>query len=221
MNNTRLEYNKRLHEVEVYFETLKMFDNGSCSIKCIDILGNETTKEIDSELSTILKANGFLLLYNLIESTIRKSIDAVITSMHTSSVTFRNLSEELRKLWIKQEGKNSNEEKIMSIAKIVLENGLLTFKKDFINISGNIDAQEIRKILKQVGGNEIRDGRCLKAIKDKRNHLAHGDFSFSEIGKDYTVSDLITYKDDTKDYLSKVLGEIQNFIDNQKYLCST
>ena len=108
MNNTRLEYNKRLHEVEVYFETLKMFDNGSCSIKCIDILGNETTKEIDSELSTILKANGFLLLYNLIESTIRKSIDAVITSMHTSSVTFRNLSEELRKLWIKQEGKNSN-----------------------------------------------------------------------------------------------------------------
>ena len=109
----------------------------------------------------------------------------------------------------------------MSIAKIVLENGLLTFKKDFINISGNIDAQEIRKILKQVGGNEIRDGRCLKAIKDKRNHLAHGDFSFSEIGKDYTVSDLITYKDDTKDYLSKVLGEIQNFIDNQKYLCST
>lgn len=221
MNNTRLEYNKRLHEVEVYFETLKMLDNGSCSIKCIDILGNETTKEIDSELSTILKANGFLLLYNLIESTIRKSIDAVITSMHTSSVTFRNLSEELRKLWIKQEGKNSNEEKIMSIAKIVLENGLLTFKKDFINISGNIDAQEIRKILKQVGGNEIRDGRCLKAIKDKRNHLAHGDFSFSEIGKDYTVSDLITYKDDTKDYLSKVLGEIQNFIDNQKYLCST
>lgn len=221
MNNTRLEYNKRLHEVEVYFETLKMLDNGSCSIKCIDILGNETTKEIDSELSTILKANGFLLLYNLIESTIRKSIDAVITSMHTSSVTFRNLSEELRKLWIKQEGKNSNEEKIMSIAKIVLENGLLTFKKDFINISGNIDAQEIRKILKQVGGNEIRDGRCLKAIKDKRNHLAHGDFSFSEIGKDYTVRDLITYKDDTKDYLSKVLGEIQNFIDNQKYLCST
>lgn len=221
MNNTRLEYNKRLHEVEVYFETLKMLDNGSCSIKCIDILGNETTKEIDSELSTILKANGFLLLYNLIESTIRKSIDAVITSMHTSSVTFRNLSEKLRKLWIKQEGKNSNEEKIMSIAKIVLENGLLTFKKDFINISGNIDAQEIRKILKQVGGNEIRDGRCLKAIKDKRNHLAHGDFSFSEIGKDYTVRDLITYKDDTKDYLSKVLGEIQNFIDNQKYLCST
>lgn len=218
MNNTRIEYHKRLHEVEVYFEALKLLDNGSCSIKCTDILGVETTKEIDSELSTILKANGFLLLYNLIESTIRKSIDAVINSMHTSSVTFRNLSDELRKLWIRQEGKNPNEEKIMSIAKIVLENGLLTFKKDFINISGNIDAQEIRKILKQVGGNEISDGRCLKAIKDKRNHLAHGEFSFSEIGKDYTVNDLIAYKNDTKEYLSKVLEEIQSFIDNQKYL---
>lgn len=109
MNNTRIEYHKRLHEVEVYFEALKLLDNGSCSIKCTDILGVETTKEIDSELSTILKANGFLLLYNLIESTIRKSIDAVINSMHTSSVTFRNLSDELRKLWIRQEGKNPNE----------------------------------------------------------------------------------------------------------------
>ena len=35
MNNTRIEYNKRLHEVEVYFDTLKLLDNGICSIKCI------------------------------------------------------------------------------------------------------------------------------------------------------------------------------------------
>ena len=218
MNNTRLEYNKRLQEVEVYFETLKLLDSGSCSIKCIDILGQETIKEIDAELSTILKANGFLLLYNLVESTIRKSIDAILYSIHTTSVTFGELSEELRRLWIKQEGKNVNSDKIMSIAYTVLENKLLTFKRDCINISGNIDAQEIRKILKQVGGNEIENGRRLKDIKDKRNHLAHGEYSFSEIGKDYTVNDLLIYKNDTKEYLSKVLDEIQSYIDNQKYL---
>ena len=50
MNNTRIEYSKRLHEVEVYFDTLKLLDNGSCSIKCVDILGVETIKTIDSEL---------------------------------------------------------------------------------------------------------------------------------------------------------------------------
>ena len=218
MHNTRIEYNKRLHEVEVYFKTLELLNAGNCSIRCVDILGNESFTDIDSELSTILKANGFLLLYNLIESTIRMSIDAVINSMHDSNVTFRSLSDKLRELWIRQEGKNANDDKIMLIANTVLDNHILTFKKDFINISGNIDAQEIRKILKRLGSTEISNGRCLKTIKDKRNHLAHGEFSFSEIGRDFTVNELISYKNSTKEYLAKVLDEIQSYLDNKKYL---
>lgn len=218
MNDTRIEYDKRLKEVEMYFETLELLDNGDCSIKCVDILGCETIKDIDSELSTILKANGYLLLYNLVESTIRKSIDAVLNSIHASSVTYRNLSETLRNLWIRQEGRNINHDKIMSIANSVLENELLTFKKECINISGNIDAQQIRTILKQIGGNEIKDGRHLETIKKKRNNLAHGEFSFAEIGKDCTVGELISYKNHTKDYLSRVLDEIESYISSKKYL---
>ena len=222
MNNARNEYNKRLHEVELYFTTLQLLDKGKCSIKCVDILGNEETTEVDTELSTILKANGFLLLYNLIEATIRNSIDAVLNSIHSSTVTFRSLSENLKKIWIKQEAKGLNneksQEKIMLIAKTVLDNEILFFERDCINISGNIDAKKIREIIKQFGGNEISNGRDLKTIKDKRNNLAHGEFTFSEIGKDYTVRDLIDYKDETKQYLSSVLDEIQDYIDNQKYL---
>lgn len=218
MNSTKVEYNKRLHEVEVYFETLELLDKGNCTIKCVDILEQETVKKIDSELSTILKANGFLLLYNLVESTIRKSLDAILFSIHTSSVTFDSLSEELRKLWIKQEGKNANTKKIIEIANKILDKEFLFFEKDCVDISGNIDAQKIREILRQLGGNEIKDGRYLKEIKDKRNNLAHGDFSFSEIGKDYTVKDLIKYKDETRDYLLKVLAEIELYINSKKFL---
>lgn len=222
MINARNEYIKRLHEVELYFDTLQLLDKGNCSIKCVDILGNEEIKNIDTELSTILKANGFLLLYNLIEATIRSSIDAVLNSVRTSSVTFRDLSDNLKKIWIKQETKSINSEinheKILQIAKTILENEILYFEKDCINISGNIDAQKIRNILKQFGGHEISNGRDLKTIKDKRNNLAHGEFTFSEIGKDYTVGELIAYKNEAKNYLSNVLDEIQNYIDNQKYL---
>lgn len=222
MINARNEYIKRLHEVELYFDTLQLLDKGNCSIKCVDILGQEEIKNIDSELSTILKANGFLLLYNLVEATVRSSIDAVLNSMRTSSVTFRDLSDNLKKIWIKQETRSinseTNYEKILQIAKNILENEILSFEKDCINISGNIDAQKIRNILKQFGGHEISNGRDLKTIKDKRNNLAHGEFTFSEIGKDYTVQDLIDYKDETKNYLSNVLEEIQDYIDNQKYL---
>lgn len=218
MTNTRIEYIKRLEEVEIYFDALTFIDKGMCEIRCVDILGVETSMSVNENLSRILKANGFLLLYNLIESTVRKSINAIFNVIHSSSLSYKDLSSDLRKLWVKQESKNATFEKITSIAETVLTNELLSFREDCISISGNIDAQEIRKILKQFGGSEISDGRNLKTIKDKRNNLAHGEFSFSEIGKDYTIQDLIGYKNDVKDYLDKVIDEIQQYIDNKTYL---
>lgn len=218
MNNAKNEYNKRLQEIELYFDTLQFLDQGNCSIKRIDILGKEEVKSIDLSLTTILKANGFLLLYNLIEATIRNSINAVLASIHSSRATFRTLSDNLKKIWINQESKNTSHEKIMLIAETILKNEMLKFEKDCINISGNIDARRIREILRQFGGNEIGNGRDLQTIKDKRNKLAHGEFTFSEIGQDCTMKDLILYKQETEQYLSSVLDEIQDYIDNKKYL---
>ena len=219
MTNTINEYNKRVQEIEIYFNTLKFLDKGTCVIQCTDILGNYEEQEIDSELSKILKAHGFLLLYNLIEATIRKSIDAILNSIHSTSMTYQQLSEEFRKLWIKQEnkGQTCSNEKLLSIVNSILNAETTRFKEDCVYISGNIDAQEIRNIMKQIGGNEIRDGRNLKKIKDQRNHLAHGEFSFAEIGKDYTVQELIEYKESAKLYLNQVLTEIQDFIAVRKF----
>ena len=102
MIETRRNYNKRLHEVELYFDTLKVLTKEQCFIRGVDILGNVEEKEIDKELSTILKAHGFLLLYNLIEATVRSSVLAILNNMHASSITYQQLSDELRTLWIKQ-----------------------------------------------------------------------------------------------------------------------
>ena len=77
MKTTRAEYTKRLKEVTLYFDTIKLLDNGDCSIICKDINGIVKEKIIDNELAKIMKANGFLLLYNLIEATIRNSISAI------------------------------------------------------------------------------------------------------------------------------------------------
>lgn len=217
MINTRTAYANRLREVEIYFELLQFLDKGQCFIRSVDILGNTEEKEIDNELSTIMKAHGFLLLYNLVEATIRNSIVSIVNNIHASSITYKQLSDNLRKLWVKQENRSTNNEKLLSLINNVLEDNVLRFEKDCINISGNIDAQEIRNILKQLGGNEIKDGRNLKIIKDKRNHLAHGEFSFAEVGKDYSVKELIEYKESTKEYLDQVLDEIQNYIESRKF----
>ncbi len=217
MINTRTAYANRLREVEIYFELLQFIDKGQCSIRRTDILGNIEEHAVETELSTIMKAHGFLLLYNLVEATIRNSIDAILNNIHSSSITYKQLSDNLRKLWIKQENKSTNNEKLLSLINNILENNVLHFKDDCVNISGNIDAQEIRNILRQIGGNEIKDGRNLKIIKDKRNHLAHGEFSFAEIGKDYSVEELVKYKESTKEYLNQVLDEIQDYIDSRKF----
>ena len=218
MNNTRENYKNRLREVDLYFNTLRIVDNGRCYIKSIDILGNIEEREIDVTLSTMLKAHGFLLLYNLIEATIQNSIMAILNTIHASSITYKQLSDKLRKMWIKQELNSFNNDKVLSMIDKILNDEVLKFEARCFHVSGNIDAQKIREVLKQIGGNEIKDGRDLENIKNKRNCLAHGDFSFSEIGKDCTVAELISYKENVKDYLSKVLDEIEAYIASKKFL---
>ncbi len=222
MITTKEEYKKRLSEVELYFKTIQLLDNGQCSIVCKDISGNVSTNDIDQELSKILKANGFLLLYNLIEATVRNSIVAIFNSITADKLTYKSLSENLKKLWVRQEIKeirdfNQSKNKIFEISEKVLNDSLLDFKIECVNISGNIDAQSIRDIAKQFGYAETSNGRDLLTIKEKRNKLAHGEFTFSEIGKEYTVGDLIKLKTDTVSYIEDVLKNVENFILDKKY----
>ena len=214
MINAKNEYNKRLSEIDIYFDTLQFLDKGDCKVVCTDILGQQTEKDMDVNLSTILKANGFLLLYNLVEATIRNSINAIFVSVHSQNITFKHLTDNLRKLWIKQEIKNIQHEDIFVLSKKILENELLQFKAECINIGGNIDAQKIRDIAKQFGYQESKNGRDLVTIKEKRNKLAHGEYTFSEVGKDYTVRELIDFKNNTKKYLDDVLSNVEQYVNN-------
>lgn len=226
MNNTLIEFQKRIKEVDIYFQTLDLLDKGRCEISCIDIQGNVHHKEIDNELSKILKANGFLLLYNLIEATIKTSIDEIFITIHSSNITFKSLTENLKSLWINQEIKDLKENafnvatlrtKVMNISESILKSELTLFKSECINISGNIDAKKIREVAKQFGYNEPKNGGGLLTIKNKRNHLAHGEYTFAEIGKDYTVGDLVKFKNETELYLTEVLSNIDSYLVDMKF----
>lgn len=222
MKTTRAEYTKRLKEVTLYFDTIKLLDNGDCSIICKDINGIVKEKIIDNELAKIMKANGFLLLYNLIEATIRNSISAILNSISTDKLTFKLLSDNLKKLWINQEINNIKDiskfkEKVSELSEKILNDSLLEFSQECINISGNIDAQKIRDIAKKFGYLEPKDGRGLQTIKDKRNQLAHGEFTFSDIGKNYTSNDLIEYKSEVDSFIEGVLNNVEVYINTKGY----
>jgi len=224
-----VEFDKRIEEINIYFQLLTTIDKGSCHIHCKAIDGGENVEPIDIELIKILKANGFLLLYNLIEATIRKSIEAIFSAIHLENLTFQQLSDKLKKLWINQKALPLKEgidavtyDKIRSllenVANSIIDNQIMQLKTECVRISGNIDARSIREIAAKIGFEQSKDGSLLDTIKKKRNHLAHGEFTFGEIGKEFSVNDMIKYKDSACAHLTDVLKNIEDYIASKKFI---
>ena len=90
--------------------------------------------------------------------------------------------------------------------------------------SGNVDAQKVREIAKEYGFSsdinhkEAKGGKDLLTIKTNRNDLAHGTKSFSEIGRNYTVTELQEMKEAAFAYLDSILKNIESYIQKQEYL---
>jgi hypothetical protein len=89
--------------------------------------------------------------------------------------------------------------------------------------SGNINAKTIYDLAKKYGFSPNTDpkltnnGQALRVVKDKRNDLAHGVFSFQEVGKDFTEQDLLKIKDQVIAYLSQILDNIEDYINNKGF----
>lgn len=70
------DFDERSQEVSRYFWFIKNLDQGSIKLS-MGNAQNRKTKEINNDLIKTLKATGFLLLYNLIESTMRNAIETI------------------------------------------------------------------------------------------------------------------------------------------------
>jgi MAE_28990/MAE_18760-like HEPN len=227
MIDARADFITRKNEIDKYFQFLNNLDIPSCQIQYTKFNNEYVVEDIDPDLLKVLKANGFLLLYNLIESTISNSIQAIFNDIIDREMTFRQLSDNIKKLWLNNKQKslkgildvnfNKIQEIMHDVANSILTNQIAELEIACVNISGNLDAQEIRQIAQKFGFDESADGRDLLTIKTKRNHLAHGVYSFSEIGKDYSVQDFTIFKDKAFLYLEDVMRNIENYISEKRY----
>jgi len=224
MDSVDSDFNKRKDEVNEYFSFLEKLNNDSIKLNYIK---ENTTEEfiISKKLQRIFIANTFLLLYNLIESTIRNSIVTIYNKIEDDGITYNNLSEKIKQIWLHKNGKrfsihdkdNTIEVNLQNIINDIINNEIILLTKDDIHISGNIDAQEIRSLAGKIGFEISSNGRDLVKIKDKRNRLAHGEHTFHDVGKDFTYNDLKTYKETTFIHLEDVIHKIKKFIDDEKY----
>ena len=227
MIETKQDFNIRKNEIDILFTFLEDIDDDNTFMQLKNSKNQISTKYFSSDLQKILISNGFVMLYNLIESTIRNSLTELFDIIRNENITYKELSENMRVLWIKQcndnlkEGTFSNEKLQNQTKKIIsniIEEEIIELDKNKMNFSGNLDARKIKAIAEEYGF-EIpsKNGEKLHHIMNKRNHLAHGNFSFLSIGKDFSIQEIKVYKNETFVFLEDVIKKIEIFVNKKDF----
>jgi hypothetical protein len=222
------KFNERVIEVNLYFKFLN-------SVLSTDIHLHSTNtgmgQPVDVEIQKILKANFFLILYNLIEAIIRESIQEIYDSMERDKLSYKLTRPEIQKIMINHRCKQIRESNSTNFAREIeklladaIDDVVVKMDADSIPISGSLDARKIREIAKIFGFSETTKkakGADLLIVKNQRNSLAHGESTFSECGRVYNINDLERIKDDVIWFLEDILKNIKAYIDAGDYYNSS
>ena len=221
------DFNERVLEIEEYLKLLKLIDMPNAKI---DVEGKRPLS-VNSVAIKTMKASCFLMLYNLVESSIKGSMVKLYEKMNSEDQRLLDFDTYVKDIWIEQKfrdmdpsstNQKSYRKLLKSMIEDILEQKPVTLDPEKIPISGNLDAKAIRNLFNKhkipirvhyraFGGGE------LKTIKDQRNSLAHGSESFAECGKDFTVQTIIDIKKQAVVYLRSSLKNIQKYIEKTQY----
>lgn len=224
-------FEERANEVMLYFEHLEKFYDPNVYLAKDNDDGTTERLPMDSDFLKILKANAFLITYNLVESSITDGVLAIYKELEVRSYTFEKVREELREIWINYHYQtvfdhSSNFQSYRKQAKRLVEMAInrttIKLDKKAIGISGNLDADIIREICYKHGINSqvdpiCRGGEKLGIVKEQRNALAHGNLSFSECGRSFTDTGLREIMEQVILYVRNILVNMKEYLEQQKY----
>lgn len=225
-------FNRRKSEVLRYFEFLTaVTDNkaDSLAVSQSDLSLKKVENFILSrDLVKTLRANGYLLLYNLVESTMTNAIDSIHQIFHSQSLGFDDLRAEVQRVILKNFRSASLDEHVIANKAHPIQIAMIRMGYDKTNLfSGNVDARSIRDTAKIYGfgiaahdTSVSKDGRRLLDVKNKRNQLAHGKISFEDCGHETSHDELIAIATETIAYLEAVLLGIEEYVTGQEYLAA-
>lgn len=224
-------FNSRSNEIERFFEMLQFMANHRnshlVSANPTDD-SSVTTYVVGRELEKTLRASAYLMLYNLVESTMTNAIDAIHKHIAAEQVGFDDLKEDVRKIAIRglRKAISSDAPSELLSTTIPISTTLIWLRYDKDDLfSGNLDGRLIKDKAKEYGfqlaahdTNASRDGARLRDVKSRRNALAHGDISFEECGQNTSVDELFSIFHETKIFLKATLDGISSFLNEQQYL---
>jgi hypothetical protein len=223
MQTVLSDFNTRVQEINEYFLFLEGLVNRTIKLETLENSGEKKIREIDRDLAKTLKANGFLLLYNLIESSMTNAIEAIFDELKEQEISFNSIRVEMKKVILqnlKSRSPDNIHEEIVNISTDIITAGF-NRKKIF---SGNINQRKITETARNYGFSseteysKTKHGQSLDNIMKNRNDLAHGTKSFADIGKDISIEDLLKIKGEVIEYISQILKNIEDYLVLQEYL---
>lgn len=200
-------------------------------ISLVELIESGLVSSPQNIKTPILRASVVISLYNTIESTITKTLTKFHDEINKSKTNYNNLSREIRDLaliyFYKHKEKRSNIHDSIDVLHHTVD---LVRGKGFFNVpydemvesyqlySGNLDAREIRRVMKKYGI-EISEnhGKKLVNVKKGRNTLSHGNQSFEEFGRDIVAPTLQAYLFDVEQFLEEVIEKSKQFVLNKHY----
>ena len=181
--DARESFKDRVAETETYFQFLHDILNGKGEIK------------IPSELRYTLTSVGYLVLYNLVESTSRVYIKLIHQSMVCEHIALEETTDLIKNVVLDGFRKNKPSNTfISSLTDLKTQIMSECYDEDSF-FSGNVDARLLRKIALKYGFKAPQNCLGLVEVKDKRNELAHGKKSFVECSKNEAEETIEEFKD--------------------------
>jgi hypothetical protein len=145
MQTVILDFNTRVQEINEYFSFLEGLDNKTIKLTSLENIDEEKNKLIDYDLLTkTLKANSFLLLYNLVESTMRNAIESIFDELQNKDISYDQIRPELKKIVLKNLKKRNIDDLHKSTTAISIDIITAGFDREDL-FSGNLDGRKIKE----------------------------------------------------------------------------
>jgi hypothetical protein len=236
MNDFSLAFEERLQEIEAYLNLLEALEQ---QIQEGVPQFGENGPRITVQQQKILYSSVYLQLYNLVESTVTRCVDAISETIIQNQLHPSQLSINLQKIWVKSTARTNvdlNDENRLNSAFRMYTHLVQSLPISIFEIEkgggGSWDDTQIEAMSTKLGlslrispdiyskiKRKFRDElKPLTFIMKLRNSLAHGSISFAECSDEVTVRELRELTNLTASYLRQVVACFKSSIDNNEFL---
>ncbi len=221
------KFNQSIEDINDFFSLLEFID--SIETYKNTKLKNPTTPSsllVTSTHQKCMRSHAVLMLYNIVEATVVECILAIFDSIKDDHLKYHELEDSLRDQWLRSmmTASDTIKTRIARTKEIIGNiNSDVFFNNAIGRFNGNVDLRTILNVCKDFKlqlrsiPNKDEVATTLKAIKDARNHLAHGDVSYSNFGSNILLSDIVKYKKYTLNFLSFFINRVEEYISNKEY----